>query len=330
MRRLGRKYLAILAAGAGGAALAVLGALARIDVLTVLGFALALVCVLIALGWQRLDLVRSRATSVESVARLSSDPAASAGIADQVRTQQRIIEETRLIGENTREAIEVRLAAHMRAVAAQQTATIQLFQQHTPPTAVPPAEHVEPAQVLALLDVLRSRRPARVLLIGLGSTVAWTGPVVAEHGGTIVAVEPERTPHVEDPEGSRDAASGKSPAEAVQALVRAQGLTTTVEVHSAGLAVPDAPHAILPWFDLSGLGLDARFDLVVVAVPSGPGNRAALPALPILAAALRKDGAVAVLEPGPTRPVSHAWKAAPEWSADGASGTVCTLVRVGE
>lgn len=312
MRRLGRKYLLVLAAGAAGGASAVVAAAVDLQVLSVAGLALALVCVLAALAWLRLDLLRLRSLGLAKPASTpSSGQHDSTRLADQVRQQRLAAEQVDEAAGRTLAAVTEALQRHGQDTYRQSAALLQLVHRYpSRPTVRLEDTALTPVQLLDLVDLVHRLGPHRALSVDLGSGTIWLGHALAELGSSLSVVAAADSPATDD----------------LERVLAEHGLRSTAHVHRTASVVPDTPHAYLAWHDLSVVEARPGFDLAVVGVPDETSARAALPVLPLVQQRLVRQGMVVVAETPPDRPVGRAWAAASGWSLD-TTGTALSLLR---
>lgn len=166
--------------------------------------------------------------------------------------------------------------ALLRGQLGQIAALTQLFRSVTPRAAMPSPDGA-PADLLALMHVVRDRRPGLVVALGAGPAAVWLGYAV-EKSGRLVVVE-----HDADR------------AAQTRAWLLVHGLGG-VEVLHAPLTELTLDGGTAAWYDVDALDGLRAVDLLVVDGPAGPDSLA--PALHVLGRRLRGGGAV-VVEEGP-------------------------------
>jgi len=148
---------------------------------------------------------------------------------------------------------------------------LQLFQQVTPRAPMPATDPATPADVLALVHLVRSRAPKLAVMLGAGPATVWLGYAVAQ-GGRLVVVEHD--------------------AERVAQLrtqVLAHGLGA-IEVLHAPLTELSVDGRTTDWYDVDVLDGLQDIDLLVV---DGPSDDPVAPAMHVLGRRLA-DGAEVV------------------------------------
>jgi predicted O-methyltransferase YrrM len=162
-------------------------------------------------------------------------------------------------------------------------ALVQLFQRVTPRAPMPAGAALQPTDLLGLVHVATTRRPALTVVLGSGPATIWLG--YALEGQRVVAV---------DHDAER--------AEATRAMLAAHGLAETgVEVRHVPLAELRVDGKPVDWYDVDTLDGLHDIDLLVVDGTIAPGPDALAPALHVLGRRLAAGAAVVVDEaPPPT------------------------------
>ena len=155
-------------------------------------------------------------------------------------------------------------------------ALLQLFRVIAPRAPMPTGGALQPTDLLGLVHVTRDRLPRRAVVLGGGSAAVWLGYALDGTGGTLVAVEHDR-----------------SRAEHTRARLAEHGLPA-VEVRHAPLAELSVEGRTVEWYDVDALTGVQDIDLLVVA--GAPGPDALAPALHVLGRRLAGAAAVVVDE----------------------------------
>jgi len=190
-----------------------------------------------------------------------------------------------LVEELTRhERLDTRGAEHLLREQSQQIeALVQLFHQVSPRAPMPPGAPLNPADLLGLVHIARSRQPRFTVALGSGPSTVWLAYALESVGGRLIAV---------DHDGARCAET--------RALLAAHGLTAA-EVRQVPLAELAVDGKTIDWYDVEALDGLQDIDLLIVDGSSAPAGWDALaPALHVLGRRLAADGAV-VVDESPSR-----------------------------
>jgi hypothetical protein len=156
-------------------------------------------------------------------------------------------------------------------------AMFQLFRTVTPRAPMPAGPR--PADLLSLLHLVRDRRPALTVALGVGPATIWLGYAAQESGRLVVV----------DHDAGRVARA--------RADVLAHGLTATEIVHAAPAELTVDGRST-DWYDVDALDAVKDIGLLVVTGPSPAGSDPLAPALHVLGRRLAA-GAAVVVEDGP-------------------------------
>jgi predicted O-methyltransferase YrrM len=162
-------------------------------------------------------------------------------------------------------------------------ALAQLFQQVTPRAPMPAGGPLNPADLLGLVHIARSRAPRLTVTLGSGPATVWLGYALESAGGRLVAV---------DHDGPRCAET--------RALLATHGLTS-VEVRQVPLAELAVEGRSVDWYDVDALDGLRDIDLLIVDGSASPAAWDTLtPALHVLGRRLAGE-AVVVVDETPNR-----------------------------
>lgn len=168
----------------------------------------------------------------------------------------------------------------LREQSRQIEALVQLFQLVAPRAPMPAADRLDPADLLGLVHVARSRSPRSTVALGGGASTIWLAYALESVGGRLVAV---------DHDAARCAET--------RALLAAHGLASA-EVRHVPPAELTLDGRTVDWYDVEALDGLRDIDLLIVdssAVPAGWDAPAS--ALHVLGRRLTASGAVVVDEP---------------------------------
>ncbi|GAB1642609.1 class I SAM-dependent methyltransferase [Krasilnikovia sp. MM14-A1259] len=172
----------------------------------------------------------------------------------------------------------------LREQSAEAEAAYQVHRQVTPRAPMPFSADTggSAADLLGLLHLVRTRRPAMAVTLGAGSAAVWLAYAVEAAGGHLVAVEHDR-----------------DTAEQVRALAAAHGMAQVAEVIHAPLSDSRPGSDTAGWYEWTALSELRDVDLLVVDGPaemSAPRRVGA--ALRVFGPRLTGD-AVVVVDDGP-------------------------------
>lgn len=170
-------------------------------------------------------------------------------------------------------AAQQKSAAHgtdqlLRAQSREIEAMVQLFQGFTPRAPMPPSGGfaLNPADLLDLLHLVRTRRPRLVLELGSGTSSVWLAYALEQTGGKLVSLD-------HDP----------GYAEKTRTALAAHGLTAVAEVRDAPLRPVVLDGRSFPWYDVEALADVRGVDLLLIdGPPEKTGPDARYPAMRVL------------------------------------------------
>jgi len=169
-------------------------------------------------------------------------------------------------------AAQQKSAAHgtdhlLRAQSREVEALVQLFQGFTPRAPMPSSGGfaLNPTDLLALLHLIRTRRPRLVLELGSGTSTVWIAYALEQIGGRLISLD-------HDP----------GYAEKTRAMLAAHGLTVA-EVRDAALRPVLLDGRSFPWYDTDALADVREVDLLLIdGPPEKTGPDARYPAMRVL------------------------------------------------
>jgi predicted O-methyltransferase YrrM len=153
---------------------------------------------------------------------------------------------------------------------AQVEALLNLHAQFPPSARMPGLRGwaISPDLLLAVVDLVRQRRPATIVELGAGSSTVWLAHVLRTLDLPTKVITLEHDEHW---------------AVRVRELLAAQGLTDRSVVRLAPLVPLDLAGEEWPWYDPQGWGDLPEIDLLLVDGPPGSVvDRARFPAVPLL------------------------------------------------
>lgn len=316
MKRLGKRYAAVLLLGVVGVILALVGAAAAEVALALTGLALALLAALGAQVSNRLDLHRLQRESRDRGAPLSPAQVHNSHLDDRAVGYRLLAEDMERIAAENRADLRKQSEVALSATIAELAAVVQLIHGSTSPQVIRPDDPVTPSQIVDALGTLTSRSARRVLTIGLGVSNHWLAQDLAGESGHLTAVfEKGRTEQV-------------SASSRLRSLLEIAGTSHVVRLSVAPGVIPSVEGAYLPWPDLTEAREAGPFDAVVLAAASEKERRAALPVLELLEPCVVSGGCVILLDKDPEHHLARAWEAADGWRA--ITDPACTTTFVPE
>lgn len=294
MKRIGRRFLAVFTVGCTASVAAGIAAMSGSNRVFGVCLAIAMGAVIGAITLLRIEVPRQVIKAFdEQGARVDalpkSDDVATLGLDGLAGTHFEQI--SRALIKDAVEESEQRIAKLAVRSVAEMSALMQMLDWYRPSVVMHADDKgVQPSAVASVVELIQNARPRRTLVIDGGSAVLWWGRAVAEYGGEVAHV-------VASDERQRR-----------QSEVERHGLTSTLSVESVPEVVPDAPHAFLPWYDLSVLDQE-ECDLIIVGLPEP--ERALVPVLSLIVSRLGRDGMLALLSPRGHDSVRAAWEADP-------------------
>ncbi len=305
MTALRRKNALLLGAGALGAAILLVGALVGQTWLAGAGLTLTLVSVLGLQALSRREPTRSGSTVVAP-----ATAPAHRSVEDQIRLQHLLAADIERGHHRTVTAVREELLAHQEAVAANAAATSALHDTY------PDLVHhlfgqtcVQPAQLASALEVAKGHDAARVLTVDVGVAALFFAQTIDQDEGGLWALE------------------GPGAAGALSSALQGHDLAAVLHELPLASVIPAAPHAYLPWHDLTPLSAEAPFDLVVIAVADDAAAQAAMPVLPVLEPLLSTTGVLVTITRSGVRDIAHAWSAHSRWQVSSAIPGVSVVRR---
>lgn len=139
---------------------------------------------------------------------------------------------------------------------------------------------MDPANIVAMLDLIQRRRPEVVVEIGSGTSTAWTARLLRRMGtGRVIAID-------------HDAYF----ADATRAVIDRLGLSASVDIRVVDLVPAGIQDHETPWYDITTLSDITTIDVLVVdGPPQRTGPLARYPALPLLYERL-SDNALVIMD----------------------------------
>jgi Methyltransferase domain len=187
----------------------------------------------------------------------------AAGEAERIAAGERQAELTRAFANSLRGTERL-----LRAQTKEVEALFQLFAEFTPRAPMPSSGDfaLNPTDLLALLHLVRARKPRLVLELGSGTSSVWLAYALEQYGGRLVSVDHDH-----------------GYAQATRALLAAHGLEAVAEVRDAPLTGIPVGGASYQWYDPSALADLRDVELLVVdGPPAATGPDARFPALHVL------------------------------------------------
>ena len=157
-------------------------------------------------------------------------------------------------------------------------ALVQLFQRVAPRAPMPAGAALQPTDLLGLVHVAATQRPALTVVLGSGPSTIWLGYALEGGDRRLIAVDHD-----------------EARAEATRAILAAHGLTE-VEVRHAAPAELRVDGKPVDWYDVDALDGLRDIDLLVVDGTIAPTADALAPALHVLGRRLTPGAAVVVDE----------------------------------
>lgn len=162
-------------------------------------------------------------------------------------------------------------------------ALVQLFQRVVPRAPMPAGAALQPTDLLGLVHVAASAKPALAVVLGSGPSTIWLGYALEGGDRRLIAVDHD-----------------EARAEGTRGMLAAHGLTS-VEVRHAPLAELRVDGKPVDWYDVDALDGLRDIDLLVVDSTIAPTADALAPALHVLGRRLAAGAAVVVDEvPAPS------------------------------